>query len=152
MKNKCKCEKGFTMVDVSIAMFVVVLFVSIVTSITYSIYTSSTEARRRAKAVNYSVAILEKVGQMPYSSLDGAEVLKVISEIKNPTTSGQVTTGYIGESETNYQFKFTLTISEEYDGEIKKADLKISYRVKAGDDGLKTMVFNRLKINERYSA
>ena len=148
MKNKRKSEKGFTVIDVSIAMFIVALFVSIFSSITYSIYTSSTEAKRRAEATNYSVAIFEQVGLMSYSSLTGSDVLKCIPEIKNISTSGNTTTGYIGENASNYQFKFTLTILETYEREIKEVHLEVSYRVKAGSDGYRSMEFDRLKTIE----
>ena len=150
MKNKGKFEKGFTSIDLSIAMFIIVLFVSLVSSVTYSVYTASTEARRRATSTNYAVTIFEKIGTLSYSAVTGEEALRDIPEIKDIKTSGTETTAYIGESESNYQFKFTLTISETYPNEIKDIKLDIDYRIKAGTDGINHTEFSTLKIISGY--
>ena len=61
MKKYIKRENGFTSVDAVIAMMIVVIFVTIMSSGMYSVYISQTEAKRTAVALNYAVDIFEKI-------------------------------------------------------------------------------------------
>ena len=76
-------NNGFTLVDLALAMVVIIVFVSVMTSIMYSLYISTTEANRTAVAVNYAVDIFEKIGFMPYININVNNVLTSISETKN---------------------------------------------------------------------
>ncbi len=76
-------NNGFTLVDLALAMVVIIVFVSVMTSIMYSLYISTTEAKRTAVAVNYAVDIFEKIGIMPYINVNVNNVLTSISETKN---------------------------------------------------------------------
>lgn len=69
MNRKIIKEDGFTTVDIGIAMMIVVIFVSIMTSMLYSVYSSQTEAKRTATALNYAVDIFEEIGITSYSSV-----------------------------------------------------------------------------------
>lgn len=75
MKVNEKKEKGFTAIDLTIAMVVGVIFVSIMTSMIYSVYLSSTEAKRTANALNYAVDIFETIGAMDFGDVYGEGVL-----------------------------------------------------------------------------
>ncbi|MCI9365743.1 MAG: hypothetical protein HFJ54_03935 [Clostridia bacterium] len=58
MKINLKNKNGFTTIDLTIALIVVMLFVTIMTSISYNTYLVSTEAKRTAVALNYAVRIV----------------------------------------------------------------------------------------------
>lgn len=126
-------EKGFTTVDISIAMIVITIFVTIMSSMIYSVYLSSTEAKRTATALNYSVDIFEEIGQETFSNLTPENVLKrlenklKITEIK-ASSAGEVVnaTGKIG----TYNIKLEMT-KPYTDGTIKKFKLIITYKVSA---------------------
>lgn len=132
MKINVKREKGFTSVDLGIAMIVVIIFVSIMTSMIYSVYLSSTEAKRTAMAVNYAVDIFEEIGREDYNSIYAEGVFRNLTQLDiksiKSTTSGtkQATTGEIGT------YKLSLEVTEPYtDHTIKKFKLTITYPVSA---------------------
>lgn len=73
MKNYLKNLKGFTTVDLTIAMIIIVIFATIITSILYNAYLSTIEAKRTAVALNYAVDIFEHIGELSYSSVKASE-------------------------------------------------------------------------------
>lgn len=127
-------EKGFTTIDLGVSMLVMIIFVSIMTSMIYSVYMSSNEARRTATALNYAVDVFEEVGQQSFSSLTPTSVFSYIdnvnidkTNIKSETINGtQIATAKIG----SYDLKLEMT--DPYsDGTIKKFKLTINYAVSA---------------------
>ena len=80
---KIKKERGFTSVDIAIAMTVVIVFASIMTSIFYSVYVSSTEAKRTATALNYTVDIFEKIGSVPFNNATEANIVQTLKSDLN---------------------------------------------------------------------
>lgn len=130
MRAKEKNEKGFTTIDIGLAMLVTIMFVTIMSSMLYSVYLSSTEAKRTATALNYAVDIFETIGQMSFSDLEPEQILGQmidfnLSEINSSNTDKEkVTTAKIGT------YTLILTMTEPYaDGTIKKFKLKITYPV-----------------------
>ena len=128
-------EKGFTSIDLSMAMLIMILFVSIMSSMLYSVYLSSTEARRTAAALNYGVDIFEEIAQQSFSGITPVTVLESLETedvkleglktIENTQTK-KVTTCKIGT------YDITLEMTVPYtDGTIKKFKLTINYAVSA---------------------
>lgn len=62
-------EKGFTGVDLTIAILILVLFVSIITTIFYNIYISSTSIKRSTIANGYAMDILEAIDKENYEAI-----------------------------------------------------------------------------------
>lgn len=62
-------EKGFTGVDLTIAILILVLFVSIITTIFYNIYISSTSIKRSTIANGYAMDILEAIEKENYEAI-----------------------------------------------------------------------------------
>ena len=81
MKLVQRNEKGFLTVDLGTAMMVVTIFVTIMSSMMYSLYLSSTEAKKTANALNYAVDIFEYIGKVPYSIVTAKGVLSELSFI-----------------------------------------------------------------------
>lgn len=75
-------EYGFTTVDISVAMLVIIIFVSITSSVMYNVYLSSTEARRTATALNYAVDIFENIGIMDYSAVTESGIMQNLKPLK----------------------------------------------------------------------
>lgn len=131
MKIDLKAKRGFTTVDLTIAMLVVLIFAVIMTSISYNIYLSSIEAKRAAVALNYAVDIFEHIGEIDYSevtasydifeiaSLNGIEYDEVVTNNGKETVKAKIGT-----------YKIELNI-EDYNDEnvIKIVTLKIEYPV-----------------------
>lgn len=135
-------EKGFTTVDISIAMIVVSMFVTIMASVLYNVYLSSTEAKRTAVALNYAVDIFETVGDktISFSSITPEEVLTRLAnelEIDGITTEEtddeKSATGKIGTSKGAYDIKLTMTepFTKDEIKPIKYFKLTITYNVAA---------------------
>lgn len=59
-----KSNKGFTLIELSIAIVAVVLFAILVSNINYTIYTNSVDAKKTAIATEKAVEILEYVGSI----------------------------------------------------------------------------------------
>lgn len=81
MKTKVKKESGFTSVDITIAMLVIIIFVTIISSVSYSVYSAATEARRTAGAVNYAVDIFECIGVLDYEQVDASTIAKKLKDL-----------------------------------------------------------------------
>ena len=80
MKINFKSKRGFTTVDLTIAMIVILIFVVIMTSISYNVYLSSIEAKRTAVALNYVVDIFEHIGAIDFSEVTASyELLEIDS-------------------------------------------------------------------------
>ena len=132
MKIKLKDKKGFTSVDLTLAMIVVIIFAVIMTSISYNMYLSSTEAKRTAVAVNYAVDIFEHIGELDYSDVNSisGELFEIESfnnfELNNITDNNgtETITGTIG----TYNIELKI---DDYNGQdvIKIINLKITYPV-----------------------
>lgn len=135
MKVNLKNEKGFTSVDLGIAMMIVVIFVTIMSSLIYSVYITSTEAKRTATALNYAVAIFENIGALSYSEVYGENVLSTTEgvNVTSVESSSNVTTGKIGGYDIN------LKITDPYgDNKVKLITLTITYPVSAKNSEVKT--------------
>lgn len=144
IKNK---EQGFTTIDLTIAMIIMVIFVSIMTSMIYSVYISSTEARRTATALNYGVDIFEQIGTEVYSNITPASILNnmdnlTVENVKEQTEDNkQIATGNIGT------YNVELEMTKPYvDGKIKYFKLTITYAVSAKKT--ETMELERIRTNK----
>lgn len=131
MKINLRGKKGFTTVDLSIAMIVIIIFVVIMTSISNSVYSASMEAKRTAVALNYAVDIFEHIGAVDISEVTASKDLLDISSLQNFTYETTTTingidiiTGKIG----TYEMRLEI---EDYgnDGIVKIITLNITYPV-----------------------
>ena len=127
MKTKVKEDRGFTSVDITIAMLVIIIFVSISTSLMYSVYVSQTEARRTATALNYAVDVFEAIGTMQYSEVTKSNVINKLGKVDNSYT-------------------IDIDINDnEYPNEIKLITLRITYKTSSKDT--QTLELQRVKVN-----
>lgn len=146
MKIYTKKENGFTTVDVGLAMLVIILFVSIMTSILYSVYISSTEARRRAVALNYAVDIFEAIGNKPFDQVNAIKVITDLENVNiklNGASTNEVAIGKIGTGNGAYNVTLTVDDSKYVDKTIKIITLKIEFRI--SKNNLQTIEMQRLK-------
>lgn len=72
---KFKSQKGFTGVDVGIAVLILILFTSVIATLYYQIFYKSTEIKRNSTASGYAIAIVEKMKQLYYSDISVGEYL-----------------------------------------------------------------------------
>ena len=69
MRKTHKSQKGFTTVDVIIAVIIFAIFVPLITSLIYNIGISSKSIERTAKAVNYATQYLENAKIIGYQNI-----------------------------------------------------------------------------------
>ena len=144
MKINLKNNKGFTTIDLSIAMLVALIFITIMTSMFYNTYTSSVEAKRTALAVIYAVDIFEHIGELDFAEVEPSEEIFNIesfndfvlntSESDPNTVSGSIGTYNISVEIEDY----------EDDGLIKIVTLTINYPVSRSNN--ERLEFQRLKL------
>ena len=70
MEKTIRNQKGFTTVDVVIAMIILALFVPVITSLIYNIGISTKMSERNAKAVNYATQYLEYAKMESFDTID----------------------------------------------------------------------------------
>lgn len=149
MKINLKEKRGFTTVDLSIAMIIIIIFVVIMTSISNSVYSSSMEAKRTAVALNYAVDIFEHIGEVDISEVKASRNLLNISSLQKfvcenaMTANGiDIITGKIGT------YEIRLEIEDYRNDEIVKIiTLKITYPV--SKKKTETLELKRIKAIER---
>ena len=149
MKKNIRCEKGFTALDVGLAMFAIIIFIVIITSISYSVFLSSMEAKKTAIALNYGVDIFEHIGEIDYEDVcaESREIFNTealtefVQESVTTNNEIQTITGRIGA------YSIELTI-EDYNQEnlIKIISLRISFLV--SKEKTESVELQRLKIME----
>ena len=69
MKKILNNEKGITGMDIGIAIIVIVLFVSIITTLFYQIYSITTQTKRNAEATSYITNTIENILNIDYDSV-----------------------------------------------------------------------------------
>lgn len=142
MEKVQKMEKGFLAVDLGTAMMVTVIFVTIMSSMMYSLYISSTEAKRTATALNYAVDIFEYIGKVPFQIVNANEVLNELTFVNSSEGTDNEATGKIGKKEGAYDI--TLKVEPQYnDNKIKLITLTITFKI--SNKNTKTIEFQRLK-------
>lgn len=64
-----KQKKGFTMVDIAVAIVIIMIFVGIITTLFYQYYLSISSKNRNAIATNCAIDIIEDVKAMNYEEV-----------------------------------------------------------------------------------
>ncbi len=145
MKTKLKEMKGFTTVDLTLAMIVIMIFVTIFASFTYNIYLSSTEAKRTAAALNYAVDIFEHIGELDFSEVtgDNSRIFSVesIKGLKKKTSSATKAEATVG----TYEIKLDIS-NYNSSNRMKVINLTITYPV--SNNKTEKIEFSRLKVDE----
>ena len=143
MKTNLKKQKGFTTVDMTIAMLVIIIFVSIVASVSYSVYSTSTEATRTAAALNYAVDIFECIWALDF---DNVTINRIQSRLPDLNMTIEANSNGVTKGKIKKGYDYTLTIEDpKGDGYVKLITLEIEYKVSAKNT--QKMTLQRLKAN-----
>lgn len=70
MKNNLKDNKGFTGLDISVSLIIIVISITVIASMFYSLYLSGTGLKRNVIATDYAINILEKIQTMDYDDVN----------------------------------------------------------------------------------
>lgn len=116
---KLNNNRGITGIDISVALGILILFVSIIASLSYNFVTSSRNVERKTRATYMAIEIIEDIKQIDYNSIINGEMQ--IADIEQLT--GKTINKYDG---------YTATISSAlYDQNdvLKIVTVRIEYTV-----------------------
>ena len=130
-KNKkfnIKSENGFTMQDLMIAAFLIIIFVSFISTIMYTVVKANIKTDLTAQMTTYAVQILEDIDKISYEEVDNSLAQTYLNKFSIP--SGYdiiIDVSNYGEGLNNVQdvIKIVkLTISYELQGVPEKITIQ----------------------------
>lgn len=113
-KNKIKQNKGFTGMDLSVSVIVILISVSIIATMIYNLYLSGSGIKRNVIATDYAINVLETIQAIEYSKV----TFKESNELKNILDTLLKTEGTY-DSTTNTYTANTSKINNNYDNNYK---------------------------------
>ena len=120
--KKLKNEKGFAVQDLLIAMFVLVLFLGIITAVYVNFSNTSYEIKLASRATEIMTAILDKYERAYYDDVEDIEIEE--------------------ESDSKVKFTPTVSITDNSDTE-KKISIKVEYEWKGKKEAVENTIIKR---------
>lgn len=114
-------EKGITTADLAIAIIILIIFVSLISTAFYNYYISSAGKNRSAIATNCAIDVIEQVKKMEYDQITQETVEQLVDKMK--TIGIEVSTGntiYIPEP---YRVTVNLKNYHQTEGNTDKKDV-----------------------------
>ena len=136
-----KKNNGFTGIDIALAVLIITIFMSVITSLYINLYTSNVEILRREQALGYAISILEKTDELYYNEVNN-ETFKVIEE-----SNGEKSIAGI-DIARGYDVNINIETYKPEDGDIdvvKTINLTLSYEV---GNKQKSIDFTKIKEKE----
>lgn len=157
---KLKSERGVTGVDITVAVIIIILFVSVITGLLYNIYAGSIANERNVEAHSYLISLFQKIDTIAYeqviedSKVESPDIfiqkLELAFSGENVTVKRGMNNTYPG----GYLIEVSVTNYNEQDGKTDKQDwikiieAKVTYRM---GNNTKTATSRRLKIREQQA-
>lgn len=116
---KLNNNRGITGIDISVALGILILFVSIIASLSYNFVTSSRNVERKTRATYMAIEIIEDIKQIDYNSIINGEMQ--IADIEQLT--GKTINKYDG-----YTAKISSALYDQNDV-LKIVTVRIEYTV-----------------------
>lgn len=144
MKIKLKTNKGFTAIDLTVSIMIIIISVSVITNMFYNLYLSGSGIKRNVIATDYAINILELIEATDYelvtfnedkelnlkNKLD--EFLKTESKIENNIYTSNANNFDIAISIEKYSEQ--NEVDEEKEDYIKIITVKITYSLGKNSD------------------
>lgn len=116
---KINQNKGFTSQDVVISIIIIVIFVSIITTLFYNFYISTSAKNRNAIALNCIIDVIEQTKMLNYDELDQPKIEELLNTLKLDRTIPN-----------GYEVSVELQKYNELEGNTDKKDLIKILKVK----------------------
>ena len=84
MKNKLKSNSGFTLQDLLIACFFIIIFIGTISTMMYKVNKTNIKANLTAQMIIYSVQILENIDKISYEDVETKTVDEYREEFSIP--------------------------------------------------------------------
>lgn len=117
--TKIKQNKGFTSQDVVISIIIIVIFVSLITTLFYNFYISTSAKNRNAIALNCIIDVIEQAKMLKYDELDQTKIEELLGTLKSNKTIPN-----------GYEVSVELQKYNELEGNTDKKDLIKILKVK----------------------
>ena len=117
--TKIKQNKGFTTQDIVISIIIIVIFVSIITTLFYNFYLSTSAKNRNAIALNCIIDLIEEAKMLKYDELDQTKIEEILGTLKSNKTIPN-----------GYEVTVQLQKYNELEGNTDKKDLIKILKVK----------------------
>ena len=116
-------NKGYTSVDISIAIIIIMIFIPTLFGIFYSIQKTSNEVKRKAEAISIATDIIELAKKASYDNLDNMKQEEYISLLETKY-SKDVSYDINIEVENYYPEEIS---EEDRDDLVKKIKVVVTY-------------------------
>lgn len=117
--TKIRQNKGFTSQDVVISIIIIVIFVSIITTLFYNFYISTSAKNRNAIALNCIIDVIEQAKMLNYDELDQTKIEELLGTLKSNKTIPN-----------GYEVSVEIQKYNELEGNTDKKDLIKILKVK----------------------
>lgn len=135
-----KKNNGFTGIDIALAVLIITIFMSVITSLYVNLYTSNIDILRREQAVGYATSILEKIDELYYNEVNNENF-----EVNEESNGKKMIAGIEIDKGYNVDINIQTYNPENLDVDfVKTINLTINYEV-----GNKQKNVNFTKIKEK---
>lgn len=83
---KMKEKKGFTAIDITISIIIIMLLVGIITTLYYNFYLTASARNRNAIATNCIIDVIERVKLMNYNDVNTENINELVQSLKEDKT------------------------------------------------------------------
>lgn len=147
--SKLENNKGFTQADIVVSICILMLFVTLIASLFYNSYISSTANKRNAEASVYLSQIFEAIDLIDYDELEDEQggIVAKINKIDEQKISAQYVENSSAENKLTTPYKIYVEVdpNSTQDDLIKIITLAIKYNINQKEQ---TISAKRIKIRE----
>ena len=104
-----KNNKGYTGVDISIAMIIIMIFIPTLFGISYSVQKTSSEVKRKSEAIAIATDIIESAKTVSYNSLDNLSAESYISSLETKYSK-------------NVSYDINIEVANYYPADVNEED------------------------------
>lgn len=116
---KMKEKKGFTAIDITISIIIIMLLVGIIATLYYNFYLTASARNRNAIATNCIIDVIERVKLMNYNDVNMQNINELLQSLREDKTLPE-------------EYKFTIEIQNynEQEKNVNKLDIIKILKVK----------------------
>lgn len=128
-----KQNKGFTQIDIIIAVIIIVIFVSMIAALFTNLANEYKQISRKSDATSIAINVIEKIKQIDYSKIDeDADGIMTVEEINNLLSEEEKIdeeVGYLIEVEVLNYKDYEENVEQDIEDILKKITVKVNYTV-----------------------
>ena len=125
-------NKGYTGIDISVAMIIILIFIPTIFGIVYNLQKVRAKSEREANSINVATDVLEIAKSIAYSDVTISENSEFIARLNNKYSNLQilndenklVNCSYIDNN--NIHYKIEVDVANQYPSEIDESE-KMDY-------------------------